>query len=487
MKHPVMRRTVFLLLLLTIGAPGCAARMTSTTSDESAPRPRGELAHAYREQAQQIIAAALEDDGAWEKLRYLTDHIGHRLSGSDSLESAVDWAVETLAADGHENTRREKVMVPHWERGEEAGKIVAPVTRPLYLLGLGGTIATPEKGIEAPIIVIDDFDQLEERADEVSGKIVLFNKAMPDWNLETGSGYGETVGYRVQGPARAAEHGAVAAMVRSVTATSLRTPHTGSTHYAEDGPKIPAVAVTLEDADLLARLAQSSKDEVRVWLKTSGTWHPDAESGNAIGELVGSQRPEEIVLIGGHIDSWDVGQGAHDDGAGCVIMMQALTLLRELDLRPRRTIRVVLFTNEENGLRGAKGYAEQHADELESHVAGIESDSGGFAPWGFEVQGDDVAQAQVADIVSLLEPVGAARSRKGWGGADLRPLADQGVPGLGLWVDGSRYFDYHHTPADTLDKVDPDDLKRQVAAVAVMAYVLADMEPSLGAPASATH
>jgi carboxypeptidase Q len=347
----------------------------------------------------------------------------------------------------------------------------------MQILGLGGTVATPRAGITADVVVVDDFAHLESMGSRVKGKIVLFNYPMR-YDPETGPGYGDAVEYRGDGPVRAAKQGAAAALVRSVTTRSLYTPHTGATRYEDGVKKIPAAAVTIEDAMLIARLAKAG-ERVRVKLVLSGKYLPDAKSGNVVGELRGRDKPEEIVVIGGHIDSWDVGQGAHDDGGGCVAMMQALTVLRKLGLVPRRTIRVVLFTNEENGLRGAIDYATQHAAELPNHVAAIESDSGTFAPVGFSVQASDAAVAQVTDIGALLAPLGATKFKAGFGGADLIPLARAGVPALGVDVDEKHYFDYHHTHADTLDKVLPGDLANNVAMIAVMAYVLADMPDRL--------
>jgi Zn-dependent M28 family amino/carboxypeptidase len=333
------------------------------------------------------------------------------------------------------------------------------------------------------VVVVKDWADLEAKAAQVKGAIVLYNVVMPPYTEEHGSGYGDVVQYRGGGASAAAKLGAVAALVRSVTAHSLRTPHTGAMRYQDGVPKIPAAAVSTEDAALMARLYEAGV-EVKVRLELASQQLPDAESANVIGELRGRELPDEVVVIGGHLDSWDVGQGAHDDGAGCVMMMQAITTLRRLGLTPRRTIRVVLFTNEENGVRGARAYAEAHRAEIGKHVLALESDSGGFAPVGFDVQvKDDAARPRVleriAAIGALLESFGASRVREGGSGTDVAPLAEGGVPALGLRVDGRTYFDYHHTEADTLDKVDRAALDRNVAALAYLAFALADAETPL--------
>lgn len=453
-----------------------AAASPDSGSDEARPAP---IAGAYGDAAARILAAATADRRAYEKLAYLTDRIGHRLSGSAGMEQAVTWALQVMRAEGHENVRAQKVMVPHWVRGQESAAIVAPAARPMAILGLGNSVGTGPKGVTGEVVVVKDFAALEALGAQVAGKIVLFDKRMEPYTKERGSGYGELSPYRVNGASRAAKLGARAVLVRSITAHSLRTPHTGMVRYEDKVPKIPAAAVSVEDAELIARLAAAG-ETVKVRLTMGARMLPDAESANVIAELVGREKPEEIVVIGAHLDSWDVGQGAHDDGAGCVMMMHALTLLRELGLAPRRTIRVVLFTNEENGLRGAIGYAEGHAAELPNHVMALESDSGGFAPRGISVEGSEQAAAHVRDIIQLLAPIGATEVTTGHSGADLIPLVRAGVPSLGFMVDTSRYFDYHHTDADTLDKVVPEDLARNVAAVATMAYVIADMPERFG-------
>jgi Zn-dependent M28 family amino/carboxypeptidase len=353
------------------------------------------------------------------------------------------------------------------------------------LLALGGSVATPKPGLTAPVVVVHDWAELESKREQVKGAIVVYNVPMPAYSEEEGSGYGTTVQYRTRGASRAAKHGAVAALVRSVTAHSLSTPHTGAMNYEPDVPKIPSAAISVEDAELIERLANTGP--VTIWLRLDAQTLPDVESANVIGELRGSTNPDEIVVIGAHIDSWDVGQGAHDDGAGVVTMMEALHVLAKLGLVPRRTIRVVLFTNEENGLRGGRDYAEQHAKELSNTVFALEADSGGFPPRGFSIGHKDPTaiprmQRRLADIATLLDEVGPVRVHPGHGGADISPMAPAGVPQVGLEVDGATYFDYHHTAADTLDKVKPEDLSKMVAAIAVLAYIVADMPDRVDAP-----
>lgn len=439
----------------------------------------------YRATAARILAAARADDAAYQKLAYLTDHIGNRLAGSAGLVKAVEWAAAEMKRDGHD-VRTEKVMVPFWRRGAERAEVLAPRARPLAVLGLGGTVATPRGGVTGKVVVVQSWDELTARAAEVKGAIVLYNVAMPPYSEERGSGYGEVVPYRGLGAVAAAKLGAVAVLVRSVTAHSLHTLHTGAMRYQDGVAKIPAAAVTTEDAAWMARLVAGGT-EVKVRLSLESTQLPDAESANVLGELRGRERPDEIVLLGAHLDSWDVGQGAHDDGAGCVMMMQALTTLRRLGLTPRRTIRVVLFTNEENGVRGARAYAEAHRDEGPRHVLAVESDSGGFAPRGFDVElPDEAAQrrvvSRVAAIASLMGELGPMQVKAGHGGTDVEPLIPYGVPALGLRVDGRTYFDIHHTEADTLDKVNPRHLADGAGALAVLAYLAADWPTRLDAP-----
>ncbi len=444
-------------------------------------RAQSSLADDYREAAGRVIGAAMTDVEGFEKLEHLTIDIGHRLSGSSGLERAIDWAFERMEREGLQ-VRRLPVKVPHWVRGEESARLVAPVERALPILGLGLSVGTPEGGITAPVVAVTSFEELEALGREkVEGKIVLY--AVP-W-----MGYGRTVRYRSAGASRAAALGAVAALVRSATGRSLSTPHTGALRYDETLPKIPAAAVTVEDAEWM-RLAIEHGQDVRVQLSMSARMLPDADSFNLVAEIRGRELPDEVVVMGGHFDSWDVGQGAHDDGAACMAAWHALTLVHRLGLRPRRTLRVVLWTNEENGLRGGRAYREWVGDRIDSHVAAIEMDGGAERPIGFGVglrtgegDGSDAAYERalelLAPIGSLLDGIDAGIMRRGGGGADIGPLMNDGVPGLALRTVGEHYFDWHHSQADTFDKVDLQDFRRAVAMLGVVGYVLADMPGTL--------
>jgi carboxypeptidase Q len=427
---------------------------------------------AYRTSAGRIIGAALTKNKAYERLQHLTDHIGNRLSGSRNLERAIDWAVSRMKEDGLDNVRAEKVMVPHWVRGAESlqTESTEPISFPL--LGLGNSVGTPDNGIVADTVVVRNFAELDALGEKLRGKIVVYNAPFTN--------YGATVQYRLNGASRAARYGAVAALVRSITPTSLQTPHTGAMNYDPQQPKIPVAAISIETAELLQRRYDNG-DPLRLRLKMEAKFLPDAESANVIAELKGTDRPDEIVLIGGHYDSWDVGQGAHDDGGSCIAAWEAIRLLKELGLRPRRTIRVVLFTNEENGLRGGNAYRDAHRAELSKHIIAIESDSGIYRPEGFGLAATapPLARANMLEIAKLLEGIDAHRVGASGGGADIGPIMREGVLGANLDVEGSRYFDIHHTHADTLDKIDPRDLSLVVATMAVMAYTIADLPGSL--------
>ena len=438
--------------------------------DLARPLPAQSITDRYRRDADRIIDAALKDSTAWSRLAEMTEKFGNRLSGTPALEETIDWVIARMKEDGLQNVRGEPAMVPVWVRGEESAQMVRPRAQNLPMLGLGGSIATPPGGITADVLVVGSFSDLTAKAAEASGKIVLFD--VPFTN------YGETVQYRARGAVAAAKVGAVGALIRSVTPYSQRTPHTGGMSYDSTVRRIPAAAITVEDAEMIHRLVDRG-ERVRVKLTMSAKTLPDAPSRNVMGELVGSEKPDEIVVFGGHIDSWDVGRGAMDDGGGVVVAWEAVRLLKRLGLKPRRTIRVVGWTNEENGGRGGQAYRDAHKAEVDKHVLAIESDGGVFKPQGFSFTGSDAAVDMLKQIALLLDRIDAGAIVKGGGGADIGPIMALGVPGLGLNVDGTKYFWYHHTDADTIDKLDPNDMARCVAAMAVMAYVAADMPETL--------
>jgi len=474
-----LSRISTLLALVLFPAIGIA-------EDQQAATVRQKLEQQYGATTQRIMRETLKGNEAWQKMHELCDGIGFRLSGSPGLEEAIDWAVASMKKDGQENCRREKVMIPKWTRGKEWARMESPRKFDLHILGLGMSVGTPPEGITAPVVVVHDEESFAKVADQMKGKFVLFNNPMPEYTEERGACYGHTVRFRHGGPSMAAEKGAVGCLVRSVTARSLRSPHTGATSYKGDIPQIPAAAVSTEDADMIQRLTEQGQ-EVTVTLKMDAKYHGMVPSGNVIAEYVGREKPDEIVVISGHIDAWDVGHGAHDDGGGCVMAMEAINVLRKLNLRPRRTIRVVLWTNEENGLEGARQYAIDHADELTKHVAAIESDSGVFQPQGFSVQHIDpakgkVAEANLAHFFALMNRPGLTKIKSGWSGADISQIRQGELPLMGLIVEGSSYFDYHHTHADTLDKVDPKDLTDCVATLAAISYLLAEIPGRLDEP-----
>jgi carboxypeptidase Q len=423
----------------------------------------------YRKPADQLINAALKDDAGLHRLEYLCDRIGNRLSGSKALEDAVTWSVEEMKRVGLANVRTIPVKVPHWVRGRESAEMVEPLAKPLFILGLGGSIATPAGSITAEVAVVSDFDELEKMGRPgVQGKIVVYDAPFVT--------YRQTVAYRAQGASRAAKLGAVAALVRSVTPRSLRDPHTGAMRYTDADPQIPTAAVSVEDAEYLHRLVHSGQ-RVRVHLEMEAHSEPDADSADVMGEILGREKPDEIVVIGGHLDSWDVGQGAHDDGAGAIAALEAAVLIRQAGLHPRRTIRVVFWTNEENGGRGGNAYRDWIGDQVKKHIAAIEMDGGAEAPVGFDLGSSTVPEDfrhRAVAIAGLLKNIGADQISTGNGEADIEPLMNLGVPAFGLRTTMARYFDYHHSQADTFDKIVPEDFRKCVAAMAVMSYVLAD-------------
>jgi carboxypeptidase Q len=460
-----MRFVALLCLALHLAAPTAATAQTRRSQSHT-PLQRQFAAVAGR-----LIAAATADSAAWNKLAELTDTYGHRFSGSASLEQAIDWVMERMKTEGLQNIRGEPVMVPRWIRGHERAELLVPRYVKLPMLGLGGSVGSPDGGITAEVLVVTSFDDLRARAAEARGKLVLFDAPF--------TSYGATVRYRYLGATEAAKAGAVGVLIRSVGPYGMRTPHTGTmAPYDSTIAKIPAAAITMEDAAMLHRMQQRGERMV-VRLEMEAHFLPDSPSRNVIGEIVGREKPDEIVVIGGHIDSWDVGTGAMDDAGGVVIAWEAVRLMHKLGLRPRRTVRVVGWTNEENGGQGGQGYRDAHRAELDKHVLAIESDGGVFKPVGFGFTGSDSARATLRQIVGLLRPIGADSLLPQGGGADIGPIMALGVPGMAHVVDGTKYFWYHHTEADNVDKLDPREVAQNVAAMAVMAYIVAELPDAL--------
>lgn len=425
-----------------------------------------------RSNAERLIDASLKSDRVWDRVVEYVDTYPHRLSGSAMLEASLDWIVTELKKDGFDRIEEMPVRVPHWVRGEESLEMLSPIPRKLPMLGLGNSVGTGGRPLTADVMVVSSFDELTARAAEARGRIVLFNVPYTT--------YGATVQYRVLGPDAASRHGAVAVLVRAVGPFSMQTPHTGTTRYSGGVPAIPGASVSIEDAEWMARDVARGRT-IRVTLRMEAEMKEDAMSRNIIAEIRGSEKPDEIVVFGGHIDSWDVGQGFMDDAGGCFVAWEALLLMKELGIRPKRTIRLVFWTNEENGLRGAEVYKDSVAarGELERHVFAIESDAGVFKPIGFGFTGSDKAFAALQEIGTLLDPIEAGTIRRGGGGADIAPLNREGaVPMAGLNVAGN-YFWYHHTHADTVDKHSKEEVQACVAAMAVLAYSVADMQASL--------
>ncbi len=436
---------------------------------------------------EKIRAAAMSSDWAYQRLEDLTDRIGPRLSGSPGAAAAVTQVAAAMKNIGAQ-VSLQPVKVPHWVRGAETAELVeyagrpAGITQKIVLTALGNSSATPAAGITAPVLVINSFDELQARTAEVKGRIVLFNVA---YNQDLANGghageaYGLAVKYRSTGPNAAARLGAAAVLVRSVTGVDYRLPHGGNTGF-DEGVKLPAAAVSTEDAMLIARLA--AKGPLRMHLTLTPQTLPDADSHNVIADLPGSDPNAEIVIISGHLDSWDLAQGAIDDGAGVAAAMGALEILKRLGLQPRRTIRVVAWMNEENGGRGAKAYFDANKDKLASHFAAIESDSGAGKPEGIFAGVRPESVQLFAPLQNALLPLGAPVLRRAdaLGTGDLTPLEEGGVPSFEPLVDRHTYFHYHHSAADTLDKVVPDNLRRQVAVMAMLGWYLANMDAAIG-------
>ena len=430
----------------------------------------------YREVAAAILDSALSAGEAHQMLYDLTKFVGARLSGSPQAARAVDWGRRAMEKKGLEKVMLQPVTVPHWERGAPEELVVVGGTQngsPFRVLALGGSVATPAEGIEGEVIEVHSLEEARGLGEKARGRIIFFNRPMDRSLVSTFDAYGGAVDQRVAGASTAAGVGAAAVLVRSMTTARDDVPHTGMLRYDESKPKIPGVTLGIESAERLSGMLKGSSP-LRVKLTTHCRTLPDAESHNVVGEITGSELPDEVVLIAGHLDSWDVGEGAHDDGAGCVQAIEALRLLKHLGIRPKRTIRAVLYMNEENGLRGGHAYADEVGRQGPRHVAAIESDRGGFAPRGFYVEAGADTVASLGRWRSLFAAMGAERFEAGGGGADIGPLKKHGTLNIGLSVESHRYFDYHHTEIDTFEKVNERELELGAAAMALLAYLISE-------------
>ena len=491
---PQLKNSFCANLLLLISLVACALRVdgqetpaaASNRSASPSPTPTIFSPQTLAE-LKRLQQAALSSDYAYRQVGHLANNIGPRLSGSAQAAKAVEYVANELKAIGCE-VLLEKVMVPHWVRGEETAALVqfpgqAPeTTQKIVLCALGPSVATPANGITAEVIAVRNFDELKSLPrDRVAGKIVLFNYPFDKQMAAEGRGgdaYGQAVVYRSDGPSAAARNGAVACLIRSVGGAEYRLPHTGQTKYANDAPKIPAGAVTAEDADLIADLARQGPVKMKLILTPQQL--PDAESYNVIADIKGSEYPEQVIIVSGHLDSWDLGTGAIDDGAGVAASMEVANLIQKLHLKPKRTIRVIAWMNEENGEAGSKQYAKNHEKEFSNHFAAMETDGGAGHPIGINIKGNSEVKKMFAPVAALLQESGAGSlNLVEHCGADIEPLEKAGVPAFSPIQDNRFYFNYHHTAADTLDKIVPKELAENSAVVAVLAYALANMERGL--------
>jgi hypothetical protein len=479
-----MKSLFCVIILLISGILALTAQAVFAQNPVATPQLYSQRTLAELRQLQQ---AALGSDYAYRQAAYLCNNIGPRLTGSAQAERAVEYVAEEMSKLGLD-VRLQKLTVPHWVRGEEKGWLLefpgmaAGTTQKVVLTAIGGSVATPPEGLTAQVIVVNNFEELEKLGrDKVAGKIVLFNYKFDRAMAMQGQGlaaYGAAVVYRGGGASAAARLGAVGVLVRSAGGSQNRLAHTGGLRYADGVARIPAAAVSAEDADMIAHLA--TQDKVKVKLLLTPQTLPDTTSYNVIADLKGSEKPDEIVIVSGHLDSWDLGTGALDDAVGVTVAMQAVNLVKQLKLKPKRTIRMIPYMNEENGLVGGQVYAESEAANIAKHFAAIESDLGAGHPLGFNFAGKAEAMPFFAPLQNILRTQGSGLIQRQDGvGADIGPLTQQGVPSFAPWQDSRVYFDYHHTAADTFDKVNPRELAENAAVMVVLAYGLANLEQPL--------
>ncbi|MTI21395.1 peptidase M28 family protein [Fulvivirga sp. RKSG066] len=423
-----------------------------------------------------IYNQALTKGESYEMLDYLSNEIGGRLSGSPQAAAAVEWSRQKMIAYGFDTVYLQEVMVPHWVRGKQEVAHVVNSKRlgnmDMTICAIGNSIGTGAQGVQGKIVEVKDFESLEKLGKKnLEGKIVFFNRPFDQTQIHTFKAYGGAVDQRVYGASEAAKYGAIGVVVRSMASNIDDVPHTGTLRYSDEQPKIPAVAISTIDAETLSQALEMESD-MEFYFETHCEMLPDVLSYNVIGELKGSTKPNEYIVVGGHLDSWDLGDGSHDDGAGCVQSIEVLRIMKELNYKPNHTIRAVMFMNEENGMRGGNKYAEIAKEKGETHVAALESDSGGFTPRGFRTTGGDEVKQQLKAWSVLLEPYGLHDFSQPGGGADIGPLAEQGTVLFGLQPDSQRYFNYHHTTSDTFDKVNKRELELGAAAMTSLVYLI---------------
>lgn len=433
------------------------------------------MAQNHEANIKKIYDAELSSGHTYQNLRYLCKDIGNRLAGSPGAAAAVEWTRQLMESYGFDTVYLQPVMVPHWDRGgKDVVKIVNSEkhgTIALSALALGNTQGTGPKGLLGEVVEVKSIAHLKELGEKVRGKIVFFNGPMDPKKVDTFEAYGGANAQRSAGAGEASKLGAIGSIVRSLSNRIDDIPHTGNQRYNADFPKIPALAISTQDAELLSVLLSEQQD-LKLYLESHGEMKSDKLSYNVIGEIRGSERPEEIIAVGGHLDSWDVGEGAHDDGAGCMQGIEVLRLYKEFGWKPKRTIRAVMWMNEENGLRGGQEYARVAKEKGEKHIAAIESDSGGFLPIGFSSSGSDEQRAKLMSWAPLFKPYQVWNLEKPGGGADIGPLRDQGPILIGLEPDSQKYFIYHHTEADVFEAVDQRELELGAAAMAALVYLL---------------
>ncbi|XP_022169300.1 carboxypeptidase Q-like [Myzus persicae] len=466
---PVVVVVLLLALLfppLTVGSSG-KCRLVSSLRDEIA---------SYRPVVDRVLSYVQDQNGykgrTWEALSEFTDTFGSRLAGTPNLENSIDYMMNTLRAENLDNVHAERVKFTGWQRRKENAALVRPRFKNLAMLGLGGSVSTVPEGIRAEVVVVTSFEDLSNKSSLVSGKIVVYNQPYVS--------YSETVVYRASGASEASKYGAVATLIRSITPFSLNTPHAGHQSYSDGVKKIPTACITVEDAELLNRMYNRGI-KLEIFLKMDSKFFNNATSRNTVAEIQGTTDPDKIVLVSGHLDSWDVGQGAMDDGGGAFISWNSLVVLKNLGLRPKRTIRCLLWTAEEEGYIGAYAYLKGHKSELNKFNLVIESDEGTFQPYGIEFHGSETSACIMVEVAKLFDSINATsmKSSKDNVGSDIEVFEDLNIPGLSLLNRNEKYFWYHHTEADTMAVEDPDSLDLNTAMFAVISYIIADLSVEL--------